>query len=268
MDRRYRRFLHGQLLPGSAPVGTARHRQNCNQEQETHSRPIDQQPHRNLASDYTLSPITHVLCIQASSKPNNLIGHFQPHLLHPHTLHRRRETVLDIPFYNTPQSTNYAPSLLFLPLPLQHLIAYPSPSYNFLSRTSIPLWERKTRLLSPRSIRAHRFEDSNMEVIAEASAGSPCPYAWQQLWRNPFPCFSSALYKKDTPQKRGVSYHITFEMCDAAYIASEPPSPSGQGPLPRAVEETSSLPTTGTVHFTILLLCIGKPIATLFFLNG
>ena len=37
-------------------------------------------------------------------------------------------------------------------------------------------------------------------------------------------------------------------------MASEPPSPSGQGPLPLAVVETPILCMTGTVHFTILLL--------------
>ena len=39
-------------------------------------------------------------------------------------------------------------------------------------------------------------------------------------------------------------------------MASEPPSPSGQGPLPRAVLVTSSLPKTGALHFIISLLSI------------
>ena len=53
-------------------------------------------------------------------------------------------------------------------------------------------------------------------------------------------------------------------------MASEPPSPSGHGPLPLAVVETPSLPTTGTVHFTMLLLCVGIGIlrTILFFFNG
>ena len=53
-----------------------------------------------------------------------------------------------------------------------------------------------------------------------------------------------------------------------SYMASDPPSPSGQGPLPLAVDETSSLPITGTIHFTILLLSVGIPQANLFILDG
>ncbi len=65
---------------------------------------------------------------------------------------------------------------------------------------------------------------------------------------------ASSATQENTPPPGGVfNYNIPM-LARKLYMASEPPSPSGQGPLPRAVVETSSLPTTGTVHVTILLL--------------
>lgn len=53
--------------------------------------------------------------------------------------------------------------------------------------------------------------------------------------------------QKTPPPCGGGANHIRVKR----YVASEPPSPSGQGPLPRAVDRTSILSNTGMLHFIV-----------------
>ena len=69
------------------------------------------------------------------------------------------------------------------------------------------------------------------------------------------------MQKQGTPPFGGVP-SLLCQTLAGGYIASEPPSPSGQGPLPLAVVETPTLCNTGTVHFTILLLDAEKIICS------
>ena len=63
--------------------------------------------------------------------------------------------------------------------------------------------------------------------------------------------------QENTPPFGGV-LSFTYQRTAGGYIASEPPSPSGHGPLPRPVIETPILCKTGTFHFTIQLLEVEK----------
>ena len=54
---------------------------------------------------------------------------------------------------------------------------------------------------------------------------------------------------KKTPLQLEGCFHIKSRVGVSLYMASEPPSPSGQGPLPRAVVETLILIATGAFHF-------------------
>ena len=74
--------------------------------------------------------------------------------------------------------------------------------------------------------------------------------------------------QKEHPSLKEGCQQIPIRVLESHYIASEPPSPSGQGPLPRAVLETSSLPKTGAFHFTISLLSVRTNPNGLFILNG
>ena len=68
---------------------------------------------------------------------------------------------------------------------------------------------------------------------------------------------SAGAQQESTPPIGGM-LTSTCQTSVGDYMASEPPSPSGHGPLPLAVAETPILLTTGTFHFTILLLDVEK----------